>query len=264
MAKGSLVHDVLDKFVTAAIDDPEARNRDRLFELAEEAFDDYLERGLTGVPLLWRYERELMRRELSRFFDEDDDDAEPLAAELTFGRRGEVPVVLTLPDGREIGFSGSADRVDRLPSGTLRVTDYKTGGDYKYRGLANDPVDRGRLLQLPLYGLAARARFGDHATQVESRYWMVAEKSDFREHRIDVDDAAVARLRTVLGVLVESITAGRFPARPGEEDWRGGWEHCRYCEFDRVCQADRDRAWERVQNTPELEAYRALTEGVDA
>ena len=260
MAKGSLVHEVLDRFVTGALVDPDARNEARLYELAEEAFDDYLVRGLTGVPLLWRYERELMRRELGRFFEEDNDGAEPLAAELTFGREGEQPVVLRLPDGREIGFRGSADRVDRLADGTLRVTDYKTGGDYKYKGLADDPVDRGRLLQLPLYGLAARERFGDDRTPVQSRYWMVAEKSDFRRHEITVDDATVERLRGVLGTLVEGITAGRFPARPGDEDWRGGWEHCHYCEFDRVCQADRDRAWERVRGTPELEAYVALTE----
>jgi RecB family exonuclease len=257
MAKGSLVHEVLDKFVNGALGNPGTRNAGRLHELAEEAFEDYLLRGLTGVPLLWRYERELMRRELSRFYDEDDDGAEPLAAELTFGRDGEVPVVLTLPDGREIGFRGSADRVDRLDDGTLRVTDYKTGSDYKYKGLADDPVDRGRLLQLALYGLAARERFGDDDTPVQSRYWMVAEKSDFRRHEITVD--TVERLREVLGTLVEGITAGRFPARPGEEDWRGGWEHCRYCEFDRVCQADRDRAWERVRDTNELAAYVALT-----
>ena len=73
----------------------------------------------------------------------------------------------------------------------------------------------------------------------------------------------IDRLVDVLGVLVEGITAGRFPARPGEEHWQGGWEHCHFCEFDRVCQADRDRAWERVQGTAELAAYVALAEGTD-
>jgi RecB family exonuclease len=258
MTKGSLVHEVLEKFIVAVLADPDARTEERLLDLAESAFEQYYARGVTGVPLLWRYERDLIGRELRRFFAEDDDDSEPLAAELTFGRDGEQPVVLTLPDGRQIGFRGSADRVDRMADGTIRVTDYKTGSDFKYKALAEDPVARGQLLQLPLYGLAARERFGNEDTLVESRYWMVAEKSDFRRHPVLVDAETVERLRQVLGVLVEGITAGRFPARPGEEDWRGGWDHCRFCDFDRLCQADRDRAWERVRDTPELREYTVL------
>jgi hypothetical protein len=151
-----------------------------------------------------------------------------------------------------------------MPDGSIRVTDYKTGSDFKYKALKDDPVDRGRLLQLPLYGLAARARFGDDDTEVQSRYWMVAERTDFRSWKVAVDDETIDRLRHALGVLVDGITAGRFPARPGEEDWRGGWEHCTYCDFDRVCQADRDRAWERVRTTPELEAYIELAEAEPA
>jgi len=108
--------------------------------------------------------------------------------------------------------------------------------------------------------LAARARFGDAATPVESRYLMVSERSGFRSHAVVVDEATIARLIAVLDVLVEGITAGRFPARPGEEDWRGGWDHCRYCDFDRVCQSDRDRAWERVRSTPDLASYLELAE----
>ncbi|MBA3654094.1 MAG: PD-(D/E)XK nuclease family protein [Actinobacteria bacterium] len=264
MTKGSLVHEVLERFIVDALAHPSTRREAHLLELAEAAFDDYHARGLTGVPLLWQYERELMRRELTRFFAEDDDGSEPLAAELTFGRHGEQPVVLTLPGGGQIGFRGTADRVDRTPEGTIRVTDYKTGSDKKYEALADDPVARGQLLQLPLYGLAARARFGDETTPIESRYWMVSERSGFRRHSVAVDDATVARLHDVLDVLVAGIAAGRFPARPGEEDWRGGWDHCRFCDFDRVCPADRDRAWERVQATPELEAYLALAEGEPA
>jgi RecB family exonuclease len=264
MTKGTLVHDVLETFIKDALADPLSRTIDHLLELVETAFADYEARGLVGVPLLWRYERELMRRELVRFFNEDTE-GEPLAAELTFGRAGEQPVVLTLPDGSEIGFRGMADRVDQLPGGALRVTDYKTGGDWKYRqvNLVIDPVARGRLLQLPLYGLAARERFGQPDTPVESRYWMVAEKADFRRHPVVVDDKTLERLRKVLGVLVDGITGGRFPARPGEENWRGGWEHCTFCDFNRVCAADRDQAWERVQSTPELSAYVALVDGLD-
>ena len=242
ITKGSLVHEILEQFVLDVLDDPSAWSEAHLLDLAEARFDVYQERGLTGTPLLWRYERELMRRELDRFFEADDDGCEPLAAELTFGHDGEAPVVLRLPDGREIGFRGTADRVDRTRAGAIRVTDYKTGSTWGYDAITpDDPIARGKKLQLPLYGLAAQARFGDSATPVEARYWFVAERARYHQIVKTVDDAMLARLRSVLGVLVEGISAGRFPARPGEENWRGGWEHCNFCEFDRICQADRDR-----------------------
>lgn len=260
MTKGSLVHEVLERFVRDVIADSTTRTADHLLDIAEAAFADYESKGLTGAALLWQYERELMRRELLRFLAEDDDGATPLAAELSFGRDGERPVLVTLPNGRPIGFRGTADRVDRMADGSLRVTDYKTGSGAKYEQLKEDPVDRGRLLQLPLYGLAARERFGDEDTVVESRYWMIAERSDFNAFPVPVDDDTLGKLRGALGVLVDGITAGRFPARPGEENWRGGWEHCRYCDFNRVCQSDRDRAWERVRGTPDLTDYVELAE----
>ena len=47
-----------------------------------------------------------------------------------------------------------------LPAGHLVVSDYKTGRQSGLADLTKDPVAAGTLLQLPLYGLAARARFG--------------------------------------------------------------------------------------------------------
>jgi ATP-dependent helicase/nuclease subunit B len=51
-----------------------------------------------------------------------------------------------------------------------------------------------------------------------------------------------------------------FPGRPGGDDWRGGFENCRWCDFDRVCPSDRDRAWDRMREAPELGTYVALSE----
>jgi hypothetical protein len=259
-----LFHGVLDQFVSGVLEDPTTRTEARLLELAEAAFADYQARGLTGLPLLWRYERELMLREFVMFLVEDDDGAVPLAAELRFGQDGEVPVVLTLPDGREVGFRGSADRVDRMPDGSIRVTDYKTGRGNGYGGITDaDVTDRGSKLQLPLYGLAARARFGATDTPVESRYLFVSEIRNQVEVAVPLDGTTLDRLRSVLGVLVDGITAGRFPARPGDEDnWQGGWVNCGHCDFDRICLADRDRGWERVRPSAALQPYVELAEGV--
>jgi hypothetical protein len=58
---------------------------------------------------------------------------------------------------------------------------------------------------------------------------------------------------------VDGLKSGAFPANPGEENtYYGGWENCRYCDFNRICSRRRDdellekqsdaalRAWSRV------------------
>ena len=101
--------------------------------------------------------------DLDRFLTEDDLmrralHTRPIAAELGFGFAGEIDAVpLTLDDGRALRFRGKADRVDRADDGSLLVLDYKTGKSDNYRGLSDDDPDQaGSLLQLPVYGQAAR------------------------------------------------------------------------------------------------------------
>ena len=68
-----------------------------------------------------------------------------LAGAASTGRRAHAP------------FRGKADRVDRADDGSLLVLDYKTGKRSPYKGLsAENPDHGGTLLQLPVYGAAAR------------------------------------------------------------------------------------------------------------
>ncbi len=260
MDKGTLVHAILEDYVVSLLAG-RPRSLDRLLDFAEARFREAQDRGLTGRPLLWSYERQVMVRELTRFHALDAGFT-PLAAELAFGMDGYEPVTLTLPDGRSIGFRGKADRVDTDETGALVVTDYKTGSANGYDAIEDDPVDRGRKLQLPLYGLAARQRFPgqDGGGPVRSRYWMVSEKGAFAEFGIDLTPGVLDRFTQVLGVIVEGITAGNFPARPGPADWKGP-ENCRFCDMGTLCQPDRDRQWERKKAAPALTSYVDLAEG---
>jgi hypothetical protein len=270
--KGSLVHAVLERYVLTLLDG-QPRDLARLLAIAHEAFAEIEARGLTGKPLYWRYERELLLRELRRFHDEDH--LTPIAAELAFGMDGAEPVGVALDDGRTLQFRGSADRVDVDPAtGDLVVTDYKTGGLSDYEDLRKrladdppDPVDRGRKLQLPLYALAAAARH--HALEpaahpadrpVRARYWFTSERGRFEEIGYPVDGPVLARLREVLRVAADGIAAGAFPVRPGEVD-RATYKNCAYCDFDRLCPRDRARQWERKRAAPVLADYVALAEG---
>lgn len=260
MERGTLVHAILEDYVTSLLKG-QPRSLDRLLEIAETHFTAVEAKGLTGRRLLWRYERQKMVRELERIHALDAGTT-PLAAELSFGDGVHDPVTLTLPNGRTISFRGQADRVDRDDAGGLVVTDYKTGGSDGYKVIETDPVDRGRKLQLPLYALAARQRFPDEGTPVplRSRYWIISEKGGFKEFPIEVNRKVLDRFGEVLGVIVDGITAGNFPARPGKPDWKGP-ENCRWCDMGPLCQQDRERQWERNKNDPALAAYVEMAEG---
>ncbi|MDP9401964.1 MAG: PD-(D/E)XK nuclease family protein [Actinomycetota bacterium] len=260
MDKGTLVHAILEDYVASLLAG-EPRSLERLLAMAEARFTEAEAKGLTGQPVLWRYERQVMVRDLVRAHTLDAGTT-PLAAELAFGMDGHEPVTLTLPDGRSISFRGKADRVDRDTTGALVVTDYKTGRANGYDAINKDPVDRGTKLQLPLYGLAARQRFGEEGgrTPVRSRYWVVSEKGAFAEFPIELTEGVLERFHKVLGVIVEGITAGNFPARPGDAGWKGP-ENCGFCDMGSLCQEDRERQWERKKAAPALAAYVELAEG---
>jgi RecB family exonuclease len=177
---------------------------------------------------------------------------------MTFGPGVGPEVIVDVPGGRTVAFKGKGDRVDRGDDGAAVITDYKTGSTWDYGNVDSDPVDRGRKLQLPVYGLAARSRFGDVA--VRARYWFVSQKANFGVVGYDLTDERLERFRQVVGTIVDGIETGLFPANPGAER-NGDFEHCHYCDFKPICPVDRDRDWERVRTDAVLQEYVSLAEG---
>ncbi|MGH9183349.1 MAG: PD-(D/E)XK nuclease family protein [Acidimicrobiales bacterium] len=271
--RGSLVHAVLDRFLAEAIaagvpDGPwPEHHRARLRTIAEEACDDYERRGLTGRPLFWRRDRARILAELERFLDEDDafrrdHRARPLATELAFGQRSsrQGPVPFPLPDGRVVWFRGAADRVDATAEGGLVVTDYKTGSTGSYRGLGHDePHAGGTVLQLAVYGAAARAAFGTPGTPVVASYWFTSAKGDFERIGYPVDDMVMASVGRAVAAIADGMAAGVFLARPSAEPpW--GWVECWYCDPDGLGAGELRRSWERKRLDPALARYVDLCE----
>lgn len=252
--KGSLVHEILERYILGALKG-KPRDYRAARRVAEEVFAEWEARGLTGKPLLWDFDRQVILRELQRFVQEDT--LEPVAAELSFGRGpDDYPAVEVEVAGERIAFSGQADRVDREGAG-LVVTDYKTGGAAEFDGLEEDPVMAGTKLQLHIYARAARAACGDEKTPVRARYWFVSEKGDFKECAVDLDRDA-ERFKEALHTLTTSIKAGLFPARPGEDSF-WGYKNCSRCDFDRLCRVDREREWQSVSGESELRQYIQLS-----
>lgn len=240
--RGSLVHAILEDYVSERVEGA-ARSLDRLLEIAEDHLDQAEAGGLVGKRLIWRMDRAAIVRELRRFHTEEGE-LEPIAAELAFGdpEEGLPAVAVTLEDGRTINFRGAADRVDRSASGTLVVSDYKTGRQAVLNDLMKDPVASGTLLQLPLYGMAARQRFGSDAP-VHTRYWLLSSERIASRYSLMLTEAVEERFREVIGRIASGVEEGCFPGIPGAALYDGRFENCRHCDFDALCPPHRDREW---------------------
>ena len=268
--RGSLVHDVLDAFLAerAAEHDPNVPwsldERARLRSIALDECATVEARGVTGRRLLWERDRRLIFAELDAFLDADehyraDTGARTRATELAFGLPGASLDALTfaLIDGRTLRLRGKADRVDELPLGALLVIDYKTGSPYPYKALgAENPVNAGQNLQLPVYAYAARAAFGTSATPVEARYWFVGRGENAQIGYV-VDAAVDEAFEVALRTIVDGIETGVFVAVPAEPGPRP-FVPCDACDPDGLGTADRRREFDRKYAAPELEVYRAL------
>ena len=281
MDRGVLVHTILERFFRERLGrhaDAEWTDADHaeLLRVADDVEQLFRARGLTGRPLLWKAEWAALRRHLRRILDADGRDERlvgvaPAEVELAFGHEGEPTAVqIDLGDGRELHFGGRVDRIDRSPDGAkLVVLDYKTGSAKQYGVIdsehaEHDIVARGTLLQLPIYALAASARFPD-AESVEAYYWFVGQRGAIEMKGGPVDDAAAERFESVVRTIVDGIEEGLFPARPGDDDWRPGTApthtNCYYCEFDHLCSSTRGEQWLNIRTRDELAPYVELAEG---
>ncbi len=265
--EGTLIHEILERFIGEARprvspDEPwDADDARLLAEVTVAACDDAERRGITGRPLHWRLAKRRIVNAAARFLVVDTITRAQLGVvpsgaglEVAFGDAA-TPVSLTLPGGRAVAFRGRIDRVDHAPDGSLAaVYDYKTG---RPQGVdAEDPVDGGRKLQLPVYALAARAQ---GATAARAFYWNTRAAIDAAVVEFPVDDA---RFTEVVGGIIEGIDAGCFIAYPGETSYRPAlgdtFDNCAYCSYDRLCAPDRLGAWDRKQGEPAVAPFLAL------
>jgi hypothetical protein len=281
MDRGNIIHDVLQEFVEThprvAPDQPwSPAERAELRAIAERACQAAEDDGITGRAVWWELDRARLLREIDQVLDTDEwaraeDGTIPVAFELGFGTAGDPlpPLTIEIDGGTPVTFRGRIDRVDRTPDGShLYVYDYKTGMPNDLARIADDPVQRGRRLQLALYATALRRAHPD--AEVGAYYWFTRERGAGSFAGFELDDAVSARLEHVLTTIVGAVSAGRFPAFPGADGWWGP-DNCQWCPYDRVCPRDRVRRFERRRGDPALEPILTLAEddwalddGVDA
>jgi RecB family exonuclease len=270
--EGTLVHAILEDFLGRARrrlgPDDEWDDVDwaLMAEIVAQHCDDAARRGITGRPLSWQLAQRRIRRSAERFLRTDDEVRAVLemipsavGVEVAFGD-DDSPVGVDIGNGRRVAFRGRIDRLDRSEDGSRAVVyDYKTG---RAHDIAEDPVDAGRSLQLPVYAAAARAHTG--IGEISTYYWYTTEEGrDAALAGFELDEALEARFATVVGSIVDGIEHGCFVAVPGAREWdfRGRREthaNCLFCPYDRICPPDRSTAWERKGDDDAIAPFLAL------
>ncbi len=276
LERGSLVHGILERFISEAEESGTAprpgapwseEGYRRLMAIAEESFADAEARGVTGKPLLWELARQDIRDDLTTFLEaearlREDIGTGYVLTEARFGLGGDSPEVTDEATG--LTFRGVIDRLDVNAAGdTAVVIDYKTGSSAPYRGLEEDPIDRGRRLQLGVYSLAAR-RMVPNVGLVKAAYWFTTNRGGFALHPkqfLNVDESETSeRFRYGVTTIVDGVRAGVFPANPGPLGREGKPENCRYCDFDSLCPSRRVDMWRRKKDDSLLHSYVRLAE----
>ena len=222
---GSLYHSILELVYSRAMEQG-ADPLEILDETAECVFKTAPRKLGFRPTALWEVEKrqhlDILRKSVEAM-EAVRGEWKPFAFESKFGIRGAPCLELEI-DGEIIRIRGVIDRVDKLPSGEIRVIDYKTGSS----GMGNKDLVEGTRLQLPLYAKAAQEtlKLGE---VVDGFYWSVkgAKGSSLTllnfesEQGFGIDGATEIVEKHIIN-HIRSVRKGRFlPETPrgGCPDW---------------------------------------------
>lgn len=250
MDRGTLIHRVLQRFLS---EQPEhgpilhgPGEEARLHGILSEECDLAEAHGETGCELMWRFGRDEMAEDMSRWLEAERTD--PAFAELPLGDfevgfGSPYPVGPDEEEGRlstedpiEITAQGATvrvhGRIDRLnwdeAESRFRVIDYKTGA---VRGEKDGSLQGGRKVQLPIYLHAAAQILGIAPERGGAEYHFATRRGGFQRIAFTGDDQRerAADVDEVLSHIATAVNAGVFARAPHEE------RACSWCDFDHVC-----------------------------
>jgi hypothetical protein len=90
-------------------------------------------------------------------------------------------------------------------------------------------------------------------------YWFVSRKGGFARLEYRQNAESRERFEATLTAIVDGIRGGSFPAVPDEEnEWKGGFDNCNYCDFDRICSRRRDIEYSAKESDPAAQAWQAV------
>lgn len=226
MGLGEFLHAVLKDYKSQAPGDQSLGSLRTIFETAAEAFQAS---GKAGPDKLWRHQKGLLWEELQYFFLADRKKAEayqqPVLIERSFQRQ-------PLFDIEGVLFRGKIDRVDKDANADTHIYDYKLRASKKDEKVSEaDPTGGGLRYQLPIY---AEAVAGSESVSVG--FWPLTGDSRGFVKEIQWNEELRSKVIAELTPRIAAMQKAYFPAVPGIDN-----ANCKYCPFDLVCPADRER-----------------------
>ena len=243
LRRGSLLHSVYERTLTTARARGTSPRDPPFLDLALRRLAEEAEAVRLAVPppSAAVYERELaeLAAEVRSFVGMMRDDVPQWEAiELRFGfdDAAHPPVELPLPSGRAIRLHGAIDRVDALPSGGLRVVDYKTGSPAYFS--ETTVWNGGRRLQHLLYTEAAERLLHRRVDRME--YHFPTRKGENRRSSFLRDDLRDGP--ALVDRMLDQVGSGRFLPTERVGD-------CRRCDYRAVCRV-RENRWGDTESAP--------------
>jgi CRISPR/Cas system-associated exonuclease Cas4 (RecB family) len=239
-------------------------------QVAHEAGEDRVARGVTGRPLIWKMDKRQIDEDLIRWYDEEVAESagtalRPGAFEARFGPSygfGDADAALSTDEplaidvaGRTINLQGRIDRIDWDDAHEqFRVIDYKTG---KYHAYKDAIFRHGESLQLPIYLQAAAKMTGIPPEQGEAQYFYASSRGEFKRRAIAGDEliAHSTEFEQILTTVADGVDTGFFAPNPGKNG-----DHCMWCDYKDVCDARITRIMTAKSGDTRGDAYRALGE----
>lgn len=236
--RGTVVHEILEDAVEPLVQSRRALTPEtvdeavaRLHANARGIWDSAPLRHAFGRAALWRYSGDEAIRQMEEMLRREAEASATLGIDYVEG--GEVGLREVLPGDPPMLLQGNVDRLDRGP-GVIQIVDYKSG-----KFITRKQTESGEKLQLQLYALAAREKFGTE--RVVARYSFLRLKPNESEWSLDTDrdedEALLAAAGQVAREVRSSVDAGEFEVRPTVSTCPS------YCAFIHACRVNHYTRW---------------------